>query len=76
MTKARDGDHGWGMDCYVCGAVATDPGEHEMPEGWGFVLRAGTCADGKPGLEPFYACPDCKEEEELWYGYPDGGDDV
>lgn len=58
---------GHGMDCYVCGcSVATEPeGGHKMPVGWGFVLRAGYCADGKPGLEPFYACPDCKEDDGL-----------
>jgi hypothetical protein len=52
-----------GMDCYVCGAsVATQPGEVEMPEGWGFVLVAGRCSDGLPGLEPMDACPTCKDD--------------
>ena len=55
----------YGMDCYVCGAsAATDPhGGHEMPVGWGFVLRADILADGKPGLGAFYACPNCKEDD-------------
>lgn len=57
----------YGMDCYVCGdSVGTDPNDGSaMPEGWGFVLRAGRCADGKPGLEPSYACPQCKETDGL-----------
>lgn len=54
----------YGMECIACGTeVKTQRGEVSMPEGWGFVLRSGVCADGKPGLEPFYACPDCKDED-------------
>jgi hypothetical protein len=55
----------YGMDCYVCGAsVATTPGEVDMPEGWGFVYAQGRCLDGLPGLEPMYACPNCKDPDD------------
>lgn len=53
-----------GMECRECGvSVATDRDAVALPDGWGFVLRPGRCADGLPGLEPFYACPDCKEDQ-------------
>lgn len=55
----------YGMDCYVCGtSVATERGDVDMPEGWGFVHVAGYCLDGRPGLEPMYACPKCKDKNE------------
>jgi hypothetical protein len=63
MVKTTEREE-YGMDCLVCGKTATlDRETFEMPEGWGFVLRPGVCADGKPGLEPFYACPECKEDD-------------
>lgn len=54
------------MDCYVCGKeVLTKRGDVAMPEGWGFVLvhTEHHIADGLPGLEPMYACPDCKDDD-------------
>lgn len=42
------------MECRVCRAtVETSRNDGPtMPEGWGFVLVWGRCADGLPGLEP------------------------
>jgi len=55
----------FGMDCHICGvSVDFDPEDGEiMPEGWGFVLVGGRCADGRPGLEPMYACSNCKDPD-------------
>lgn len=50
----------WTMSCYFCGDEVPSNGV-DMPEGWGMRETYGTCADGKPGMEPMYACPDCKE---------------
>lgn len=56
----------YGMECYVCGKeILTSREDQSMPEGWGFVLVhvERHIADGRPGLEPMYACPDCKDPD-------------